>query len=48
VQSEPASLPARRLMPLTASEEPQEISSSDYWSSPLGMAALADLVEDDE
>jgi len=48
VPSEPGMLPARRRIPLNAAEKPEENTSSDYWSSPLGMAALADLHEDDE
>jgi hypothetical protein len=45
---EPAALPAPPLAPLNAAEEPEESPFSDYWSSPLGKAALADLHEDDE
>lgn len=38
----PTDLPAPCLPQTIAAEEKEEITASDYWSSPLGQAALAD------
>lgn len=48
LRTNPASLPAKRLPEPAAFGEPEESTGSDYWSSPFGMAVLADLDEDDD
>jgi hypothetical protein len=44
----PASLPAPAEFSPVEPEDADELVFTDYWSSPLGMAALADWDEDDE